>query len=78
MATAAVSAPVTTAVSAAVSAPVTTPVSAAVATARVPGTGVARAVRAEMASRAMSAIRMASSAVSTPEMSASRVVPTAV
>ncbi len=50
----------------------------AVAAARVPGTGVARAVRAEMASRAMSAIRMASSVVSTHEMSAARVVPTAV
>ncbi len=51
---------------------------AAVATARVPGADVATAVRAEMAYRGMSTTRMASSVVSTHEMSSAGVVPSAV
>ena len=50
----------------------------AVPAARVAGTGVARAVRVEMASRVMSVARMASSVVSTQQVSAAGVVPTPV
>lgn len=53
------------------------PAATVAANARVAGHGVARAVRAEMASRAMSETRMASSVVSANEMSAAGRVPNA-